>query len=430
MHYVIFLFVLVITWPIRWLSYPMIHRLGAWMGSISYYLLPYFRKKTMGNLAMATNLRLTPEEIKKLAKASFQNLMITCLEYPKLASEKNIDRVAYCENKQTAEQLIKAGKSVIFFCGHQANWEILFLEGTHRMPGVAIGRPIKNKFLYQWVVQIRQKFGGKIIPPQQAIKEGLKALKKGMFLGIVGDQGMPDSGFSSLFFGRTAYTSPIPAILSYRTGSPIIVATTQRIKGHYYVHYSDPIWPDQEAPMNQEVDRMMRHSLSLLEESIRATPDQWLWLHNRWKLQPRNVLKRPFRYESIAIFFPPQRAQVMDVLSHLPTFASIYPQESFLLFVPEQFVDLAATTLKNHVSKLKNVEIFPYKNVSDLLITDYRLKLIFNFSGFTKINSHFKKQTAFTIVDPFLLKKQAGISAPLPFSEVLKKAILQHPEEH
>ena len=197
---------------------------------------------------MLKSLAASAGEIVPLAKEAMQNLAITALEYAKLAREKNIEKIAFCENPQIAERLICEKKPPIFFCGHLANWEILFLEGTSRMPGIAIGRPIKNKRLYKWITSIREKFGGKMVPPRSAVKEGLKALKQGSFLGIVGDQGMPDSGFRSSFLGRDAWTSPLPAILSYRTGSPIIVATTVRENSRYTIHYSDPLWPDLNAP--------------------------------------------------------------------------------------------------------------------------------------------------------------------------------------
>ena len=313
---------------------------------------------------------------------------------------------------------MQEGKPVIFFCAHQANWEILFLEGTSRMPGVAIGRPIKNPYLYNFVMGMREKFGGKIIAPKNAIKEGLKALKKGGFLGIVGDQGRPDSGYSCPFFGRMAYSSPIPAILSHRTGSPIIVATTKRVGGRYLIHYSDPIWPDRDAPMEQEIDRMMRECLCLLEKSIREIPEQWLWVHNRWKLQSLDVIKRPFRHESIALFFPKERVAFMDILSHLPTLRSIYPHESLTLFVPSCFDDLI---------NLKDLEVIPYDSLSDLLITDYRFKLIFNFSGFSEIKSHFKSQASFTVVDKEELKKRSGDPSLNNLSEILKKAVCHAP---
>ncbi|WP_442975472.1 lysophospholipid acyltransferase family protein, partial [Salmonella enterica] len=96
---------------------------------------------------------------------------------------KNIAKVARCENSEKADELMANGKPVIFFCGHQSNWEILFLEGTSRMPGVAIGRPIKNEVLYRWITAMREKFGGKMIAPKNAAREGLRGLKRGAFLG-------------------------------------------------------------------------------------------------------------------------------------------------------------------------------------------------------------------------------------------------------
>lgn len=414
MHYLSYLIILVVTWPIRWLPYPAIHCLGRWLGRATFHMLKSYRKRALSNFSLATDLHLQKSDIQKLAKASFENLMITCLEYPKLASETKIERIAHCENPEIADKLMKEGKPVIFFCGHQANWEILFLEGTNRMPGVAIGRPVKNTHLYRFVLKIREKFGGKIISPQNAIKEGLRGLKKGSFLGIVGDQGRPDSGYCSPFFGRIAYTSPIPAILSHRTGNPIIVATTRRVKGRYIIHYSDPIWPNRDAPIEQEIDRMMRQSLSLLEDSIRQNPDQWLWVHNRWKLQSLDVIKRPFRHESIAIFFPQDRVSFFDLLSNLSTFRSIYPQESFTLFVPSHFQDLV---------KPNKMEVIPYNSFSDLFVTDYRFKLIFNFSECSEIKPHFKKQASFTIVDLNELKTRTGGLCSNNLSDILKKAI-------
>lgn len=415
MHYLIFFTILVVTWPLRWLPYSTIHSLGQFLGTLAYWLLPHFRKRALSNLAMATDLHLGPEEIRKIAKASIQNLMITCLEYPKLASEKKIQRIAHCENPELAEQFIREGKSVIFFCGHQANWEILFLEGTSRMPGIAIGRPIKNKYLYQWVVKMREKFGGKIVSPQLAVKEGLRALKKGCFLGVVGDQGKPDSGFSSPFFGRLAYTSPLPALLACRTGAPIIVATTQRVKDRYLIHYSDPLWPDPEAPLQQEIDRLMRACLSRLEISIQENPEEWLWIHNRWKLQSTEVIQRPFRHESLAIFLPSHRESLKELVPHLPTFRSLYPQETLTFFSPKAHADLAPEGA------------ILYDHPSDLLVTDYRFKLIFNFSGFSSIRSHFKKLGAFTIVDLPQLKKMAGNPTDSSLSYLLKKVICHAP---
>ena len=415
LHKFYFILILILTWPLRWLSYAAIHRLGAFLGSCMYYCVPKFRKRSLSNLALAATLHLSEEEICTLAKASLQNLMITCLEYAKFASEKEIHKVATCVNPEEADRLMKDNKPVIFFCGHQANWEVLFLEGSKRMPGVAIGRPIKNTFLYNWVLSIRQKYNGKMISPQNAIREGLRGLRKGSFLGVVGDQGMPDSGYCSPFFGRVAWTSPIAAILSHRTGSPIIVATTKRKEGKYYIHYSDPIWPKSDAPMDVEIDRLMKASLSHLEKKIQEEPGQWLWSHNRWKQQTPDKLKRRFRHETILIILPREKQALDTLLPHLSTFREIYPREFLTVYAPQEHV---------HDVQLEGAEIISYANDKDLLKRDFRFKLVFNFTSSSQIKPHFKKLSAFEVVSLDDLQVLAGTATTL--SELLKQSLLRH----
>ena len=207
-----YLFIRLLTFPFSFLPFKVIHFIGRGIGTLAYYTLTKYRKRSLSNLSLDGI-----PNIKKTAKASFQNLAITCLEYVKFSYVKNTEKVLFCENPETAQKLIDQKTGIIFFSGHQANWELLFLEGTRRMPGIAIGRPIKNKPLYDWIVSIREKFGGKIVPPKMALKEGLRALRKGKFFGILGDQGMPESDYAFDFFGTRAWTTPAP---SQRSTSP------------------------------------------------------------------------------------------------------------------------------------------------------------------------------------------------------------------
>jgi len=371
--FITYLCIRLITLPFAYLPYWAIHAIGRPLGTIAYFLISHYRKRALSNLALA--LDLPNKEIRTIAKKSFQSLMITCLEYPRLTRETDISNIVTAANPEKADILMKDGKGVIFFCGHQANWELLFLEGTSRMPGVAIGRPIKNKYLYSWIQKMRQKFGGKIVEPKNAIKEGLRALKKGAFMGIVGDQGMPDSGFSSPFFGRCAHTSPMPALLAYKTNTPIIVATTHREKGHYTIHYSDPLFPNPKAPLEKEVRRLMEAALSLYEKSIRAHPEEWLWIHNRWKQQTTDQIKRPYRHDSIAVFLPDHK----PLIENLAQLRSLYPTENLTIFAP-----------KGHKIPI-DAEIHPYQNLSETLLDDLRFKLIVNFTENRTIERHYRK---------------------------------------
>jgi KDO2-lipid IV(A) lauroyltransferase len=375
-----------------------------------------YRKRSLSNVALASSLAFSKKEIRKTAKKSFQNLAINCLEYPKLAHEKNISEVIHCENPETANELYAKGHGIIFFCGHQANWEVLFLDGTTRMKGIAIGKPVKNKRLYQWIVSIRERHGGTIIAPRNAVREGLRALRKGVFMGIVGDQGMPDSGYSFPFLGRRAWTSTAPALLAYRTNSPIIFAQTRRIKTGYRIRYSDPIWPDLSQTMEQEVIRLMDASLTLLQESIKESPGEWLWQHNRWKQQtPQNIYKQ-FRHDCISIILPQDKQQFEAIAPHLPTLKKIY-EGNFLVFIaPEQFRDRLQGSAE---------EIIYYQKIREVLLDDYRFKLVFNFTDYKLIYAHYESLSAFAILDLQQLRALAKPHLPDSFKDNLSEIFLR-----
>ena len=410
-QYTSYLSIRSIGFPISLLPLKIIHLMGKGIGMIAYYTMTRYRKRTFSNLCLAETLAI--KDLKKTAKRSFQSLAITILEYAKFARIKKTKDIVVCENPQVAEQVLKQGTGVIFFCAHQANWELLFLEGTQRMAGIAVGRPIKNTFLYHWIVSIREKFGGMIITPKETMKEGLRVLKKGKFLGIVGDQALPESHYPFDFFGRRAWTTPAPAILAYRTRCPIIVATIKRSNGKYSIHYSNPIWSNPKRKMEEEIHRMMKQSLLILEEAIRKKPDQWLWQHNRWKQEfPHQVYYR-YRLDTLLIILP-----IGCDGSIFGTFRQIYPKAFITIFLPKNMqVDEALVNC---------FHILRYQQQEDLFITDYRFKLVFNFSGNKKLRRHFLKQSAFEVLDLKRLKARINKEDILPkddLSTLLKKAL-------
>ncbi|MBS0615446.1 MAG: hypothetical protein JSR58_02710 [Verrucomicrobia bacterium] len=379
MHFINYLLFRLFTLPLCFLPYKAIHALGKPLGLLVYYLYPKYRKRALSNLALATSLHLSPDEIVRLAKASLMSLLITAMEYPKLYFEKNIHRIATCKNPEVAEEILKkTGKGVIFFVGHQANWELLFLEGTTRMKGVAIGRPIKNPWLYRFVTRLREKFGGKIIPPQNALKECLRALRSDTFVGIVGDQGMPNSGFSCPFLGRMAWTSPLPALLSARTGCPIFVATIHRTKGSYIILYSDPILPEDKTPEN-----LMREVLHLFEKSVEKHPEEWLWVHNRFKQQLPGRIPKKLRHDAVLCILPPYPG----LIEQLPRLRELYPSECLAALCPRELCPPSF-----------DIEIIPYSTPQEMYIRDYRFKLVLNFTENRNIDKHFKRLSALEVL--------------------------------
>lgn len=382
------------------LPYPFLRFFGKIFSRIGFYFLTDFRKCSLSNLALAKDLHLTHKQCYKLCKHSFENLAINCLEYAKWEKEDHFDKWVVCENPQVADNLHKKGQGIIFFCGHQANWELLFLDGSRRMKGVAIAKPTKNRYLYRWILKVRQRFGGIIVDTKKAFRSSMQALKQGYFVGIVGDQGMPDSGYSHSFLGRKAWTSPLPALLSIKTNSPIIVATIKRVKKGYRIHYGDPIWPDLRQQVKKESHRLMDSVMKEFEESIKKDPGQWFWQHNRWKQQTPHILYRRFRKDSLLLILPDDET-FSDYLEHLSTFRLIYPKEMIFLLLPES---------KKSVSlPIDAQEIFYYSNPKDMKLQDLRFKLIFNFSSYQQINRYFLRLSAYEVLsdkDLFALAKE------------------------
>lgn len=400
-----------LTFILRFMPLFILRKFAIVLGMLAYYSLPKWRKRTLSNLALALSLKLTNTQIVAYAKKSFQNIAINFLEYPKIGNMK--DRIR-CQNPEIADTMHKEGKGIIFFCAHQANWEALFLDGTRRMKGTAIGKPIKNKYLYDWVLSIREKYGGKIIQPRNALQMGFKALKKGIFLGIVGDQGMPDSEYSCDFLGRRAFTSTAPAILAYRTNSPVIFASTRRVKKGYEIHYSDPIWPNLDNSLEDEIARIMKQLLLALEKSIEKAPGEWLWQHNRWKQQTPRALYYRFRHDCLCLILP--KFGGLEYLRYVPLLRTIYDKAFITLMLPKE--------LENE--KIEGIdEIFYYNDLKSTLKPDYRFKLVFNFTGEIAIDKHYKKYSAIEVVNIATLKKCAEehLKPGHTFSDILIRAL-------
>ncbi len=401
--------------PFRYMPIPWLHKCGKGIGYLAYIFHSSFRKRSYSNLSLAKSLSLSFEDIQKITLESLQSLAITSLEYAKLSTIKDLGKLVTCHYHPEVEKLLQKGNQIVFFCSHQANWELLFIEAHYRgMQGIAIGKPIKNPYLYRWIISIRERFGGKIIEPKNAIKEGLRALKQNKFVGIVGDQAMPSSFFSSDFLGRKAYTSPLPALLAYRTGHPIVFAEILRRGFHYHIHYHEPVYPNKETPQEQDISRMMNHILGQLEASILQNPGQWLWAHNRWKQEEADLVYYRFRYESIAVVVD-EKNQIESTQNFLFELRKIYPRAFIDLICPEA----------SHLEHIGG-QTYYYANSPHEIISPYRYKLIFNISS-CNLSSLKKLGSVFKILSPLklakLAKKQSSLVDENNLQEILIKAI-------
>jgi len=225
-------------------------------------------------------------EIAAIVAAMWSNLGRMVGEYPHLA---DIDVYAdggpvTVTGAENVDLLKDDGKPGIFFSGHIANWEIVSLGATQRgLPLDRIYRAANNR-LVEWLYRRgRAVVEGALIPKgSEGARQLLKSLRDGKHLGMLVDQKMND-GIPVPFFGRDAMTAPALAELALRYDCPVVPARVRRLEGaHFTLEIEPPLDFTPTGERQADVAAMMAMVNARLESWIRDTPEQWLWLHNRW----------------------------------------------------------------------------------------------------------------------------------------------------
>ncbi len=173
----------------------------------------------------------------------------------------------------------------IFVTPHIGNWEVLpYISAVVGIPLSVVVRPLDNVYLEKLIYAQRTDSGQMIIPKTNAMFILQKNLQSGKSIGMLPDQSTM-KGISVDFFGRKATTTPVPAILAITHKRPIVVvACCRKSDGLQYESFvSDPIWPGDYKSEKLEIFRITEKMNLDMESIIRKYPEQYLWMHNRWK---------------------------------------------------------------------------------------------------------------------------------------------------
>ncbi|MDP6603125.1 MAG: lipid A biosynthesis lauroyl acyltransferase [Rhodospirillales bacterium] len=263
--------------------------LGGWLART------FGPRLSLSRRAVANLGRAYPEkgagEIAKIVRGMWDNLGRTAAEYPHLGEIDvygNDGRVEVV-GAENVDRLRDDGKPGIFFSGHLGNWEILSLGATQRgLPLDRIYRAANNR-LVEWLYRRgRTAVEGALIPKGPAgARRLIASLKKGRHLGMLVDQKMND-GIPAPFFGRAAMTAPALAEFALRYEFPVVAARVVRLSGaRFRLVISPPMELESTGERQADVARAMAQVNAVIEGWVRDTPEQWLWLHNRWGAKGR-----------------------------------------------------------------------------------------------------------------------------------------------
>lgn len=191
-----------------------------------------------------------------------------------------------------------SGRPVLLVTGHFGNWELGgYTLGVFGFRSHAIFRPLDNPYLDRFLRQFRQRTGQGLLAKQGDFERMEAILSAGGVIATLGDQDAGQRGLYVDFFGRPASTHKAIALLALEHGAPLVVLGLPRVAAPLFHHLvvSDVIDPLDYAGRPDAVTAMTQRFTSAFERLIRDHPDQYLWLHRRWKHQPKVKAGKPAR---------------------------------------------------------------------------------------------------------------------------------------
>jgi KDO2-lipid IV(A) lauroyltransferase len=273
---------LAVVKSLEWAPLRMAEWLARRYAAVLDLAMPRLRRVAERNLAFAmpeANAGLVVDGVFR----SIARLLVAFAKFPAIA-RGNPGQWIRCEGAEYFEQALRAGRGVLFATAHLGNWELsAFAHALISGPMNVVVRPLDNPLIDRMVERRRGLSGNRLISKRDIARPILKALAANQAVGILIDQNSSaDSGVFVDFFGTAACAGTGFAKLAARSGAAVIpgFALWLEEERRYVLRFYPPV------PMTGDAANDTAALQKKLEEIVRAHPDQWLWIHRRWKTRP------------------------------------------------------------------------------------------------------------------------------------------------
>ena len=266
---------------------------AASVGSLFFASNQRRRERAMGNLRRSFP-DWDEDRIEDVARRSFQHMfqlfMVDTLVMPRLITPSTWQQYIELGEIQPLLDAITPGQPALLLTGHCGNWELLgFLLSMLGYPISALARPLDNPLINDWLLGIREAHGLQVITKWGATPILQEALRDGRLVGFIADQNAGEGGLFVPFFGRLASSYKSIALLAMRYRCPVIAGHATRKRGmKYRVDCVDVMRPEDWEAQPDPLFYITARANHAMETMIRRAPEQYLWLHRRWKSRPRH----------------------------------------------------------------------------------------------------------------------------------------------
>lgn len=275
---------LICALPWRWAM-----AFGRGLGRFIFSVLAIRKKVTCDNLqhAFPEKTRTEIEDIARRAYIHFGQSIIEFLRMPIMSAAYFQEKIRFVPDDFVAG-IVREPLGAICLSGHFGNWELLaasLAQSGIAMIGVA--KEQRNHLVDRMIARNRHQLGIETVPTGMAVRAVVKALKQNKFIALLGDQDAHREGVFVHFMGRPSSTAPGPASLALKTGAPIIFGAIVREENGRHTGYLERVdFSDLSGDSPENIKILTQRHAAVLEKFVRTWPEQWFWMHKRWKTKP------------------------------------------------------------------------------------------------------------------------------------------------
>jgi len=262
---------------------------GAWLGWTAGRLLKSRRRLAFDNIRRALGDAVSEVQIESIVDNVFRNTGRTLVElarFQKLGAGGIKDLIVPAGLKALQEACDR-GRGAIVATAHFGNWELMGVyPAVYGIPSDTLAIRQHNLKINEMIINLRQSMGVRVLEVPANARQVFRSLKENRVVIIAADQHASAGTLVMDFFGRPAAVARGPALFAIRRGCPVIPMLIRRERyDRHIVMAGKAVYSPDSGDEDANVRAMTAAYLKFLEDNIRLYPDQWLWTHNRWKLQ-------------------------------------------------------------------------------------------------------------------------------------------------
>ena len=266
-------------------------RAGELTGDFVYRILRVRRRVVLENLGATLGQTLDRAGVERIARDVYRHLGRTLFEYGRFGDLRGDRLPAWLEvhGFEHLEEAYGRGRGVVVVTGHFGNWELLgAIIAQHGLPVHFLAKEQRNPYVDRYMDRARGRhLGVGVLNPGPELRRIFRCLRQGELIGMLFDQDAGSDGIFLDVLGRVASVQPGAAVFSYRTGAPILPCGVFRLPGGRHRASFEPAFdPDPSAPHDEEIRRLTELCEASLERCICLKPEQYYWVHRRWKTRP------------------------------------------------------------------------------------------------------------------------------------------------